>query len=291
MPAVVLKPSTAPSVVLSNASIIALEGVRMGQPARSWVQIAKTGSWTSNRYGRFSITADMLKNMVKNFREITPAHPTQLCVDWDHLSNDPKHPGDGAAAGWFEDLALRADGTELWADISWVPDAAAQIATKKYRFFSPSFVTDHVHKNGEKIGATLLGGAITNRPFLESMAPITLADGRVLGRAVLTPAEETPNMSTIHLAESGQLVSFKPDAALTPELADGERSATYEVKDAVGAGDDQFVRLTSTDGDELGWFRVTVLQPADADKKTTTPPAPLTNDIPRRSGPVPRRSR
>ena len=99
------------------------------------------------------------------------------------------------------------------------------------------------------------------------MAPITLADGRVLGRAVLTPAEETPNISTIHSAESGQLVSFKPDAALTPELADGERSATYEVKDAVGAGDNQFVRLTSTDGDELGWFRVRCCNPPTPTRK------------------------
>ena len=39
---------------------------------------------------------------------------------------------------------------------------------------SPSFVKDHVHKDGKKIGTTLLAAAITNHPFLEGMRAITL---------------------------------------------------------------------------------------------------------------------
>ena len=142
---------------------------------KSWIQVATTGTFHSSRYGKFSITKEDLAQMLHNFMHVTPKAPTQLPVDYDHLSMDPKKPGDGKAAGWFEDLELRSEGDELWGNVRWTEVAAEAIANSEYRFVSPTFIKDFVHKTGQKIGTTLLAAAITNHPFLEGMAALTLS--------------------------------------------------------------------------------------------------------------------
>ena len=62
----------------------------------------------------------------------------------------------GSRPGWLKKLQLRGDGEELWAEVEWTPEGADRIANQEYRFVSPSFVKDHVHKDGTKIGTTLL---------------------------------------------------------------------------------------------------------------------------------------
>ncbi len=144
---------------------------------RCWIQVARTGRWKSKRYGRFSITRQDLEQMLGNFMTVTPIAPTQLPIDYDHLAMDPKRPGDGVAAGWITRLELRGSDGELWAEVEWTPDAAAKIRRCEYRYVSPSFIKDYVWKNGKNIGTTLVAAAITNHPFLEGMAAITLATG------------------------------------------------------------------------------------------------------------------
>jgi phage I-like protein len=182
---------------------------------------------------------------------------------------DPKQPGDGKAAGWLKRVELRADGEELWGEVEWTPEAADLITNRAYRFVSPSFVKDHTHKDGRKIGTTLLAAAITNHPFLEGMQALTLYSFSAMGDLALV---ETPTTAaSVHLADLGQRVTFKPDAERTPELTDEERRQTFVVKTTIGAGDDQFVRLTRLDGTEFGWFRVsTQLAPAPATEAERT---------------------
>src|SRR4051812_42232605 len=68
---------------------------------RSWIQLARTGSFVSQRYGAFLITKSDLRQMFDNFKNVTPIAPTELPVDFDHLSIEPQKPGDGKAAGWI----------------------------------------------------------------------------------------------------------------------------------------------------------------------------------------------
>jgi hypothetical protein len=142
---------------------------------RSWIQLIKTGTFQSARYGEFGISSDDLRRMLHNFRHITPIAPTELPVDYDHLSMQPVHPGDGKAAGWLKAVELRGQDDELWGLVEWTPDAARQIANREYQFVSPSFAKDHVHNDGRRIGPTLLAAAITNHPFLQGMAALTLS--------------------------------------------------------------------------------------------------------------------
>ena len=156
----------------------------------------------------------------------------------------------------------------------WTPDAATSIEKKESRFVSPSFVKDHTHKDGTKIGTTLLAAAITNHPFLEGMKALTLYSFSAMGDLALMDTPTALIERAVHLADMGQRVTFKEDPAAAPELTTHERRNTYQVKDTVGEGDDQFVRLTRLDGEEFGWFRVTKLAPADATQRQENSPIP-----------------
>jgi Mu-like prophage I protein len=268
----------------------------------SWIQVAKTGSFVSQRYGKFSITPDDLTQMLTNFTTITPKPPTMIPVDYDHLSMDPQRPGDGVAAGWLKKLVLRANGNELWGLVAWTPDAATAIKKKQYQFVSPSFVKDYVYKNGEVIGTTLLAAAITNHPFLEGMAALTLSGGlSEAGLAALTlrlsggvhemalrlnddvapmnaaaPKPGAPNPGAADPGATpapggsmdvGQKVSIKDDEVQKPE----QLGVVFTIAQVVGQGDDQFVSLQAPDGTIAEWFRADELQPAAANANTTSP--------------------
>jgi hypothetical protein len=262
-------------VILSWPTLLSAPATASGSTApRSWIQIARTGSFTSNRYGQFSITRDDLAQMLHNFNNVTPKAPTELPIDYDHLSMDPKRPGDGIAAGWMKKLELRNNGDELWAEAEWTEDGADRIRKREYRFISPSFVKDHVHKDGRKIGTTLIASALTCHPFLEGMSALTLYSFSAMGDLALVAPSTT---ASTHLAELGQHVAFLPDAERTPELTDEERGQTLVIKTVIGEGDGQFVRLATLDGREFGWFRASVqLAPAPAPKPERTTPEDTT---------------
>lgn len=263
--------------------------------AASWMQIARTGNFVSQRYGKFSITKDDLAQMLNNFRNITPKAPTRLPVDYDHLSMDPKKPGDGMAAGWMKDLELRADGEELWGLVEWTPDAAVAIKKKQYQFVSPSFVKDYIYKDGNEIGTTLLAAAITNHPFLEGMAALTLSAGLPEMGIPLSLAEGNPFAKKAKGAaepaadddesddeaadgsdetgaapmEVGQKVAIKDDEVQKPE----QIGVTFIIEQVVGEGADAFVSLRAPDGSIAEWFRADELQPAPAERTVADPNA------------------
>jgi len=139
----------------------------------SWTQVAKTGSFVSENYGKFEITPAMLAEMVTNFEAIPRAH-----VDYDHLSTQEiVAPEQSKAAGWFTKLETRVGGTQLWGLVEWTKRAAELIKNREYRFISPTFKKIAKSKEtGNPIGARLICAAITNTPFLDGMAPVTLAE-------------------------------------------------------------------------------------------------------------------
>lgn len=138
-----------------------------------WFQLAKVGTFFSPVYGKITISPKDLGTMYTNFKTKTPLPPTQLPIDYDHLSDEPQKPEDGKAAGWVQDLQIRDGGQTLWCQPLWTVRAAQMIASGEYRFVSPFFLTDYLDKvSGQKIGPTLKAVAVTNRPFLEGMQPI-----------------------------------------------------------------------------------------------------------------------
>lgn len=170
--------ATPPLVLVFPSRLPALRKMSDGgnAPASSWIQVAVVGDYEDPRYGKFSITREMLASMAANFSEGKfPTPPTEICVDYDHLTlKEAQRPGDAKAAGWFKQLETRSNGDELWARVEWTGAGAEAVKSAEYRFFSPAFRTDFVTNAGEHIGPTLINGAITNTPFLQGMAPVTL---------------------------------------------------------------------------------------------------------------------
>lgn len=141
---------------------------------QSWIQVAKVGSFVHMDQGKVEITPDMLSQMVENAKSFNAAP-----IDYDHLSLKPKkdrRPEDCIAAGWTTgQYELRNTGQTLWALIDWTIEAAQKIRDKKFRYFSPTYAKNYYsHDTGKPIGARLLGGGLTNYPFLQGMAEVML---------------------------------------------------------------------------------------------------------------------
>ena len=280
-------------VLLSMPSVLAPQALPAdGTAARSWIQLAKTGSFVSNRYGKFAITREDLAQMLHNFQHVTPKAPTELPVDFDHKALDVKHFGDGIAAGWMKKLELREGGEQLWAEVEWTPRAAHLIKNQEYRFISPSFVKDHVDTHsGKKIGTTLLAAAVTNFPFLQGMDSIALCGADITGQfasgvsdqenamELVKKGTSPPTKPPFFLAAMGQRVTFTDDLAKVPELTPTERAAVYTVQSI--SDDGEFVRLVDADGKDFGWFKASdQLAPAPAPDKAATPPEAMTKVTP-----------
>jgi phage I-like protein len=132
------------------------------------IQVMRCGKFYSDQYGEFEITPKHLLSMKQNFSE--KVRGIDLAVDYKHESED-------IAAGWFKDVILSEDGTELWADIEWTPKGQKVLSDKEFRYVSADFAFDYVHnETKKKHGPTLFGAGLTNRPFIKDMNPVVLSE-------------------------------------------------------------------------------------------------------------------
>ncbi len=130
------------------------------------VQILRVGKFKHPNYGNFEVTSAVLSEMVKNFN--ARVRGQDICFDYYHENMKD-------ASGWLKTLELRENGTELWAtDVDWTPTAAKKLADKELRYFSPEFAFRWEEPESGKIFKNvLLGGGLTNRPFVKEMKAIT----------------------------------------------------------------------------------------------------------------------
>ena len=142
-----------------------------GEKPCSDIQIIRTGDFEHPFYGDFSITEKDFDDIIRNFDEGSRDVP----IDYNHqsLGWDPEA---AKAAGWVTKVFKKDGG--LWATVEWNDDAVEYIENDEYRYISPEFEQNARHKEtGEKLGTCLYAAALTNRPFLEGMAPVALAEG------------------------------------------------------------------------------------------------------------------
>lgn len=128
------------------------------------VQLLKTGTYYSDKYGKFDITPTMLASMKKNFDE--KVRGIDLAIDYSHENQD-------VAAGWIKELELADGGKELWATVDWTAPAQEKLAHKQFRYLSAEFINNY--KDNETLkdfGPTLFGAGLTNRPVIKNMAPV-----------------------------------------------------------------------------------------------------------------------
>jgi len=149
-------------------------GDNIGAAATSWIMLMPLGDFEHPDYGELHFTRSKLKEFQSNFENRT--RKIDIALDVDHLASSPKT--DSRATGWIECLQYREAMGDipagLWGQIDWTPYGAAFISNREYRYFSPEFGTYTDEENGKSFDNVIIGGALTNRPFLKVMPAITL---------------------------------------------------------------------------------------------------------------------
>lgn len=142
-----------------------------------WNQIAKRGAFRGHPQGPFVIDERTLSEIVSNFNSTANK---DVAIDYEHASEQPPTSGSipaiGApATGHIRKLEVRNG--ELWGLVEWGTQARQQIREGAYRFLSPAIRFNSKDRvSGERIGAVLSSAALTNKPFLDGMAPLAASD-------------------------------------------------------------------------------------------------------------------
>jgi TusA-related sulfurtransferase len=135
-------------------------------------EILRVGDWI---YGGqdMKVTEEMLSQAVENWK----AHKRDVMLDYDHGSRVGKTPEERKRAGDLVDLELEKSdaGVALYGMFKPTDDAAGYLEKGEYKYLSAEFDEDYFHpEDKDWIGMYLLAVALTNRPYIEGMAPITL---------------------------------------------------------------------------------------------------------------------
>jgi len=129
------------------------------------IELCKVADGMHPNYGRVVITKEDLESMERNFHN--GAFGRDLMINKDHQQVE--------ALGWLADVFLSFDGETLLGQIVWNPEGSTALAEKRFRYFSPEINFDFTHHmSQENFGVTLVGGALTNLPFLQLEAITSL---------------------------------------------------------------------------------------------------------------------
>lgn len=131
---------------------------------RSWIMLMPQGEFEHPQYGKLSFSRKKLEEFKANFD--SRVRKIDIALDQDHDG--------GKATGWLEQLQLRDGG--LWGLVRWTSLGEQLLKDQIYRYFSPEFGDFTDPESGKKFSNVIIGGALTNRPFLKSMPAVQLAE-------------------------------------------------------------------------------------------------------------------
>jgi len=129
-----------------------------------WHNILPVGEFHDPRYGKVTITREMIEQMAENFKKGIPHYEPPINIG---------HNDELGAYGKIVDVEAREDG--LWAKLSFTEEGLELVREGKFRYVSAEFVEDYVDKEtGKNVGYVLVGVALTNRPAHPAVKPLTL---------------------------------------------------------------------------------------------------------------------
>jgi phage I-like protein len=190
------------------------------ESAVSWAHIARTGRFDGYHGGGFELGDDVFEAVVSNFAR--QSNPIAFVYEHPVATGSPI-----PAAGWIRDLAVRDDG--LWAEVEWTERAATMLRSGEYRYCSMVIDLDDVDReSGEPVGAVLLEVGLTNTPFIDGLAPITLKRHGMSAIRSLRSALEVPTRGA-----RGEDQARRVTLGLL--VADGSLSGTHAAAISAGA--------------------------------------------------------
>lgn len=128
------------------------------------LMVFRKGVFNHPFFGHFALTEEMLRKMKENFDN--SVRRIDIAGDWEHRAS--------TAPFWLDEVVLKNKDSELWVNIGWTKAGRESVEAQDYRYTSGEF--DDNYKDAEtaqEFGPTLLGVALTNRPFIKGMQPIT----------------------------------------------------------------------------------------------------------------------
>jgi len=154
---------------------IELASVFSSSKPTSEIEIMASGKWEHPQYGDVQITEADIDKFIASFDD--KVRKVDIAVDQEHM------PEKGAA-GWYKSMKkVFEDGkTKLKATIEWTKLGTQLIQDGIFKYFSPEFdfayEDQETHEQYENV---LLGGALTNRPYFKSLAPVALSENMFAG--------------------------------------------------------------------------------------------------------------
>jgi phage I-like protein len=215
--------------------------VTLSDTEPTWIQALPLGTYQHPVFGKLDITPERVNAFATSVSQ--KVLQKDLDIDYDHKAKVDH------AAGWVKAAEARQDG--LWIQIDWTPAARQKLKDKEYRYFSPEFVDEWKHPKTQAVHKdVLLGGALTNRPFLKDILPINLSE--VFENAI----KEGDSMPAVKLTAEAALASLKELATkhgLDPEKATPEEilaAAQQDPRDDDDDADGDQNSDTDADGDD-----------------------------------------
>lgn len=163
------------------------------------IQCLKAGKFHHPWWGIMSFDDAFFDRMITNFDADLP-NP-EIAFDFKHNSND-------GAAAWVSRF-FKESGM-LMAEVNLTAKGKKSIQDKEFRYFSIEYTDDYIEygfeesidDNGKPVdketrtshGPTVLGGGLTNRPFIKGMLPVSLSeDGDMLELTEITEDNSESN--------------------------------------------------------------------------------------------------
>ncbi len=196
------------------------------------IEVARVAEGEHPAYGKLKITQEHLEQMELNFKSNVTG--VDLAINEDHQKNE--------AFGWFKDVFLSYDKQVLYAQVQWNTKGTQALSEKEYRYFSPEFRFNYTHPHtGTEHGSTLLGGALTNYPFLKMDAITELSNKQTKGDTMSTIELSVHNEKVVELSSKIDNVTIqlqeKTDAvknlsdkvsSLEEEIAKGKKEIAHK---------------------------------------------------------------
>ncbi len=135
-----------------------------GDVPASWVHALSIGDHKHPLWGLMKFPFERIQRFASNVNN--NVRGIDLAIDYSHKASDE-------AAGWVRKADARDNG--LWLFVEWTKTAAQRIRDKEFRYFSAEFV-DEWKSETETFKDVILGGGLTNRPFLKDLLPVNLSE-------------------------------------------------------------------------------------------------------------------
>jgi len=171
---------------------IDLSSTQLADGGRTWLHAMTVGTYNHPTWGKIDFTFDRLRQFAQNIK--SKVRGVELDIDYDH-KNDPAKGS--KAAGWIKDADLRSNG--LWIAVEFTPEGEKAVKDGEYKYLSPEYRDEWTHeRTGETHKDVLFGAALTNRPFLKDLLPITMAEITPL---LVAPLDHEPDDALITLSD------------------------------------------------------------------------------------------